>query len=333
MRLSPANNANVNIKAKDENDEEIPDVKYATFEEAEDYAIKASKGERVGLLKKANSPYVAYIKCGIDEGKANGFDACQTLGLLYKNGKITDRSEEKLNALIAKAKKGISAAGNTGEDESKKAEAEVKKEEKPVAQPTEQDIAEDPKILKNGAKSVKAENVVEGDLILTDGGKVHEIKKDDPEIEKYRKSGKPAVRNATAKVKTTLVKLGLLENLKGVEEIDEDSFGRCIEGELKEIYENVDSFKCENCEIANGKLIVEGLIEFASGKSRKAKYVFESACKDGEELSLQGSNDGLCESNTVNIVSKSGSKLIAESLGYRCVVEGNVLEGRVSLKD
>lgn len=337
VRLSPANGANVNVKAKDDEGNEIQDAEFKTFEEAEDYAIKASKGEKVGLIKKAASPYVAYIKCGIDEAKANGFDACQTLGLLYKNGKITERSEDKLNAIIAKAKKGISADASKSEEDSG-VEKAVEAEKQPEEKQADKEISgvvqqEDPKILKAGAKNVKAENVDEGDLIMTDSGKVHEIKKDDPEIEKYRKSGKPAVRFATGKVKTTLAKLGLLENLDGVEEIDEDSFGLCIEKELKEVYSNVDSFKCENCEISDGKLIVEGMINFASGKSRKAQYAFDSACRQGDLIYLTGKNEGLCESNTVNVGAKFGAKLLAEDMGYRCVVEGNTIEGRVSLKE
>ena len=69
-----------------------------------------------------------------------------------------------------------------------------------------------------------------------------------------------------------------------MDEFDEESFDELGEGYLKKVYENVNSFKTANVSFIKNKLIVEGIIKFNSGKSKKTNFIFESreATKSGK---------------------------------------------------
>ena len=55
-------------------------------------------------------------------------------------------------------------------------------------------------------------------------------------------------------------------NYIDIDEFDEKSFDELGERYLKKVYENVNSFKCTNVSSKKDKLIVEGKVNFASGK-------------------------------------------------------------------
>ena len=104
-----------------------------------------------------------------------------------------------------------------------------------------------------------------------------------------------------------------------IDEFDEKSFDELGERYLKKVYENVNSFKCTNVSTKKDKLIVEGKVNFASGKVSPTRFVFEAcnATKDGR-VSFVGHNKNITRGNkafTLNGVVKN-KNLIAESFKY-----------------
>ena len=104
-----------------------------------------------------------------------------------------------------------------------------------------------------------------------------------------------------------------------IDEFDEKSFDELGERYLKKVYENVNSFKCTNVSTKKDKLIVEGKVNFASGKVSPTRFVFEAcnATKDGQ-VSFVGHNKNITRGNkafTLNGVVKN-KNLIAESFKY-----------------
>ena len=104
-----------------------------------------------------------------------------------------------------------------------------------------------------------------------------------------------------------------------MDEFDEESFDNLGESYLKKVYENVNSFKCSNVRFIGDKLIVEGLINFASGNTKKTNFVFgaREATKSGK-IRFIGENKEIARGKksftvTGKIVDK---KFLSESLNY-----------------
>lgn len=81
-----------------------------------------------------------------------------------------------------------------------------------------------------------------------------------------------------------------------VDDFDEESFDELGEGYLKKVYENVDSYKTTGVRTTDGKLVLEGVITFASGNKKNTKFVFESKSitKDGK-VTFLGENAHICK--------------------------------------
>lgn len=104
-----------------------------------------------------------------------------------------------------------------------------------------------------------------------------------------------------------------------VEEFDEESFDELGESYLKNIYENVNSYKTTKVTEANNKIKVEGLITFNSGNEKKTSFVFES--KDitttgnarfvGENLNITRGKKAFTVKGKI-----TEGKFISESLNY-----------------
>lgn len=104
-----------------------------------------------------------------------------------------------------------------------------------------------------------------------------------------------------------------------IEDFSEEEFNELGEAYLKKVYENVNSFKTSLAKMENGKLLIEGIIGFTSGKQKKTSFLFEG--KDitknnnlrfvGENLQLsKGKKSFTLRGNL------SEGKFIAESLNY-----------------
>ena len=104
------------------------------------------------------------------------------------------------------------------------------------------------------------------------------------------------------------------------DEVDETSFDELGESYLKNVYENVDSFKTTNISATDNQLIVEGLISFKSGTTKNTGFIFEAkdATKNGK-LRFMGENKHFSRGNKsftlVGSLNES-KKFICESFTY-----------------
>lgn len=104
-----------------------------------------------------------------------------------------------------------------------------------------------------------------------------------------------------------------------MEEIDEESFDELGESFLKKAYENVNSFKTSRVTEKGNTLVVEGVINFKSGNTKKTTFIFEA-----KDVTKNGTMRFIGENKELSRGKKSftlrgkmdGTKFIAESLGY-----------------
>lgn len=122
-----------------------------------------------------------------------------------------------------------------------------------------------------------------------------------------------------------------------IAEFDEDSFDEVQESYLKEVYENVKSYKTTNVREDGNKLVVEGVITFNSNKEVPTQFMLEHCgeTKSGK-IRLRGFNERISKSkNAFKILGTlDNGKLITESLTYNYAVKNEKgltekLHGRV----
>lgn len=111
-----------------------------------------------------------------------------------------------------------------------------------------------------------------------------------------------------------------------IDEFDEDEFDELEEKYLQKVYENVKSYKTTKGTIRGNKLILEGVIEFNSGKKVPTKNIFESAyrLKNGK-LKFNGLNEQFSKNNKAFTLTGTldNKKLIIESLNYNYSAKDN----------
>ena len=110
-----------------------------------------------------------------------------------------------------------------------------------------------------------------------------------------------------------------------MDEFDEESFDELGEGYLKKVYENVNSFKTSNVSMIKDKLVLEGVINFTSGKSKKTNFVFgiREATKSGK-VRFIGENKEIARGRKSFTVTGrvDNKKFLSESLNYNYGVKG-----------
>lgn len=104
-----------------------------------------------------------------------------------------------------------------------------------------------------------------------------------------------------------------------MDEFDEDSFDGLGESYLKNVYENVESFKTTKVTSNERQLTLEGVIKFNSGKTKTTRFVFEAkdATRQGK-VRFIGENKQLSRGKkSFTLVGRiNENKLISESLNY-----------------
>lgn len=111
------------------------------------------------------------------------------------------------------------------------------------------------------------------------------------------------------------------DNIEEVDfdEFDEKDFNELGESYLKNVYDNVKSFKTTKASLSGDRIKLEGLITFKSGKQGKTNFIFESykATKTGK-LKFIGENKQLAKGRKSFILTgrAEGKKLVCESLTY-----------------
>lgn len=103
------------------------------------------------------------------------------------------------------------------------------------------------------------------------------------------------------------------ETIDDADEFVEESFNRLVSRYLNKIYENVNTFTTTNIKSRSNKYLVEGKINFKSGKSRNVKFIFESKGNELVGKNTKLSNNGPEFSIKGSVKDK---KFITESLKY-----------------
>ena len=117
-------------------------------------------------------------------------------------------------------------------------------------------------------------------------------------------------------------------NEDDIDELDECSLNKHIDEYLKEVYSNVKSYETTDCELKDGKLIVEGKISFNSGKEKLTMFEFLPAYCEGK-LFFEGYNKDFSEDKAfkLNCSINESKTLITESFGYKYKINENLVEG------
>lgn len=78
-----------------------------------------------------------------------------------------------------------------------------------------------------------------------------------------------------------------------VEELREEALESLISSSLVELYGNVAGFRLKDCTYSDNKFMVEGVIHFTSGNTRKTTYTFTEALNESGKITLRGLNEKL----------------------------------------
>lgn len=105
-----------------------------------------------------------------------------------------------------------------------------------------------------------------------------------------------------------------------VDDFDEGSFDELGESYFKNVYDNVSSFKTSSISDKDGKVVVEGIIKFNSGKSKKTNFVFEAnKSKVKGKTVLLGENAQITPNKKAFTLKGAvkDKKFVCESLNYK----------------
>lgn len=120
-----------------------------------------------------------------------------------------------------------------------------------------------------------------------------------------------------------------------IDEVDEKGMDELGESYLKNIYENVESFKTCNVSTTDSKMIVEGIITFKSGVKKNTGFVFEAhSASESGKVKFVGMNEHFSTNNKAFTLTGRvrEKKLLPESLTYDYHVGTNHINGIVNKK-
>lgn len=106
-------------------------------------------------------------------------------------------------------------------------------------------------------------------------------------------------------------------------EVEAESFNYLGNTFAKKLYENVQSYKMTSSGEINGKLVVEGVIKFNSGNSKKTRFVFDEAKETRTgRIVLEGINPTFYNGKAFKLKGKlNNGKLFCESLKYNYSID------------
>jgi hypothetical protein len=151
----------------------------------------------------------------------------------------------------------------------------------------------------------------------------------DAEIDKIRAQYEGLEEDIAPGVETEIAINNIVDTWESVEDFDDETFNKLTEGYLTEVYSNVKSFKTTNCDLRDGKLIVEGTITFNSGKTKSTTFTYETNKVIDRTLVLEGLNADFASEKafTLNCKIDTENRLIVESLNYKYTINNTLVEG------
>lgn len=119
------------------------------------------------------------------------------------------------------------------------------------------------------------------------------------------------------------------------DEIDEEGFDELGESYLREVYDNVKSYRTTSIGANSNSIVVEGLIKFNSGAEKKTGFIFEACDANSRgQLRFKGYNKHFTESkDAYSLIGRvDNKKLFVESFKYNYTVNNEAVRGRVRRK-
>lgn len=113
------------------------------------------------------------------------------------------------------------------------------------------------------------------------------------------------------------------EDTVDIEEVDTETLDQANESYLKENYSNVRSYRTTSVKELGGKLVVEGLITFASGNKKKTSFIYEASQRRNNKVRFIGENKQIAAGKKafrLNTKLDEG-KIITESLNYKYTIK------------
>lgn len=122
------------------------------------------------------------------------------------------------------------------------------------------------------------------------------------------------------------------DKFSSIEDIDEDSIEKCLTESLTNVYKNVKSFTLSGCENKDGKLIIEGIITFNSGKTKSTSYTLSDVSynKDINRYVATGLNESLNKGGKFELtyfLEEENTKLFTSSAKFSYMINESLIEG------
>ena len=125
------------------------------------------------------------------------------------------------------------------------------------------------------------------------------------------------------------------DGFSGVESLDDERLDSLVEQFLESTYSNVKSYRTVSGGVSPERLVVEGVVEFNSGKKRNTKFEFFSpASTKGGRVRLVGSNPMFSpKAKAFGLLGKvEGGSFLGESFFYDYSAKGHKVRGRTCYK-
>lgn len=194
-----------------------------------------------------------------------------------------------------------------------------------VGQVADADVPEQPEEQTTGAQGPEEGRGEEGGEPESDGAESDGAESDGAEPE-GEADGEPRRRTS-----------GTAEDdgFSGVESLDDERLDSLVEQFLESTYSNVKSYHTVSGGVSPERLVVEGVVEFNSGKRRNTKFEFFSpAATKGGRVRLVGSNPMFSpKAKAFGLLGKvEGGSFLGESFFYDYSAKGHKVRGRTCYK-
>ena len=272
----------LDLDIEEEPTEEEEEKKEESFNAAEGQPLNEALADDKELDDKleAHNEYIEYLRAAIAQ----------------EEDKLEKATNEQVKVAIQRNIDAFKADLENALPEAVKNDSVVNKE--PVEEPGEDTQAEETAEVENPTE----ETTGEVNESLTEA--LHEeadTEVSDAEFEQLMNSSefkKPisdtAVRAMLDMEKEPTEKEESLDTIfSNVEELRETALESMISDSLIEMYGNVAGFRLKDCSCTDNKFMVEGVIHFTSGNTRKTTYTFNEAFIEADKITLRGLNEKL----------------------------------------
>lgn len=151
----------------------------------------------------------------------------------------------------------------------------------------------------------------------------------DAEIDKIRAKYEGLEEDVAPGVETEIAINNIVDTWESIEDFDDETFNKLTENYLTNVYSNVKSFKATQCDLKDGKLVVEGIITFNSGKTKPTIFEYEAKANTDKQIILEGLNADFASEKAFILSCKvdTANRLVVESLSYKYTVNDTLVEG------